>query len=202
MTLNIDSMDADASSTSSMCFGCSAQNFSTPSRWPHSKYRIKTSLHGGETEATVTYTNNGGLSNAQCPARPSTSIPSKRKHLKASRWQRHKKRRLSSSEEASSVCPEVNTLSNKDNHGKRSRQYRWQRRKVSSQEACTLSHCTNMNTNDDLLTDHIKVFPFKNLQGCNAFFFSSSCVGVRISTSILPCQAEIISHKFTAYLKL
>lgn len=158
MRPNIDSMDADAFSRSFMCFGCSGQKFSTPSCWPHTEYRIKTSLHGGETEAT--YANNGGLSNGECPARASITMPSKRKHSKASRWQRQKQRRLLSSEKAYSVCPEVNSLSNKDNHGKRSRQYRWQRRKVFSQEACKLSHCTKLNMNDDLLKDHSKVFLF------------------------------------------
>ncbi|KAL8088758.1 hypothetical protein AgCh_038515 [Apium graveolens] len=157
MTPNIDSLDADAFSSSFMCFGCSRQKFSTPTCWPHTEYRMRTSLHGGETEDTVNYTNNGGLSNGECPPRASFSIPSKRKHSKASRWQRKKKRRLLSSEEAYSACPEVNSLSNKDNRGKRSRQYRWQRCKVSSQEACKLSHCTKLNTNDNLLTDHSKV---------------------------------------------
>lgn len=187
MRPNIDSLGSDAFSSSFMCFGCAGQNFSTPSSWPHTEYRMNTSLRGGETEASVTCENSGGLSNGECPARASISIPSKRKHSKASRWQREKKRRLLSSEESCSVCPEVNSLSNKDNHGKRSRQYRWQRHKecrlVSSQEACKLSQCAKLNTNDDLLRDHCKVFLFKNLQGCNAFI-SSSCLGVRLITSI------------------
>lgn len=161
LILMTHSLDAHAFSTSLMCFGCAAQNYSTPSTWPHTEYPIKKSLHGGQTEVTLTDANNRGLSNCQCPGRTSVSMPSKRKHSKASRWQRQKKRRLLSSKEAFSVCPQVNFSSNKDNYGKRSRQYRWQRHKerrlMSSQEPCKLSQCAKLNTNDDLLTDHSKV---------------------------------------------
>lgn len=189
MRPSIDSLDADAFSSCFTSCGCAGQS-STPSSWPCTGYRMKTCLHGDETETetNITYANTRGLSIGECPERATISTPSKREHFKPSRWQRHKKRRLLTSEEAYSVCPEIKSLSNNDNLGKRSRQYRWQRHKkrrfLSSQQACNLSQCAKMNTNGDLLTDQRKVFLLRNLQGCSAFV-SSSCLGGRLITSFL-----------------
>ena len=185
MTSNADSLDAHAFSS---CFGCARPTYSTPSSPPHAECRSETSVHGTQTTAGAAYTYNGGLSIGECPATATTSMPNKKKHSKASKWQREKRRKLLASDEACNVCPEVKSFSNKDNNGKRSRQYRWQRhqkrRLESSQEASNLSQCPKQNTNGDLLTDPRKVFLLKNLQGCSAFV-SSLCLGVTHILSIL-----------------
>nr|XP_017232034.1 PREDICTED: telomerase reverse transcriptase-like [Daucus carota subsp. sativus] len=158
MTSNADSLDAHAFSS---CFGCARPTYSTPSSPPHAECRSETSVHGTQTTAGAAYTYNGGLSIGECPATTTTSMPNKKKHSKASKWQREKRRKLLASDEACDVCPEVKSFSNKDNNGKRSRQYRWQRhqkrRLESSQEASNLSQCPKQNTNGDLLTDPRKV---------------------------------------------
>lgn len=83
-----------------LCFGCICQSYSTPYGRPYKEIRTDTSLHGDDMKTIgAACANNEGILSGQCQESSTQSVVNTRKRSRQPRWQRHRKRRLLSSQE-------------------------------------------------------------------------------------------------------